>query len=250
MGLSTLQKSNITTGVNFASAACGVQSHIGQKNEHCLALDKQIDFFQEFIEENLTKVIGVEQVPLHLSNSLVFISIGGNDFLNDLPNMVGPNRTLSAEDFGNHLVDELSNRLKRLYNLGGRKFLVNNVGPIGCLPTITYKFGGQCVEEINALVVPYAKQLSVMLQQLQAQLPGSAFTGADSYKLFLNVIANPESYGIPNAKTPCCPDGGNGSQICLPKAVPCTFRNYYLFFDQAHTTEVANGVFARNCFSQ
>lgn len=64
--------------------------------------------------------------------------------------------------------------------LGARKVVMFELGPIGCIPSVTRqnKHSGKCVEEINQLVNLFNSQLRITLTTLtslsKAQLSSSA----------------------------------------------------------------------------
>lgn len=90
--------------------------------------------------------------------------------------------------------------MQRLYNLGGRKVVVFEIGPIGCIPSVTRKINhideeGKCVEEINNLAILFNSQLQKLLTNLTSTLKGSNFIIAHSFNLAYDAIVNPSSYG-------------------------------------------------------
>jgi len=62
--------------------------------------------------------------------------------------------------------------LQRMYSLGARKFLVNNIPPAGCFPSqvINMRPIGKCDEKINTRITFYSKRL-----------PGFTFIHSDLY---------------------------------------------------------------------
>lgn len=92
------------------------------------------------------------------------------------------------------MIDEL----QRLYQLDARKFIVGNVGPIGCIPyqkTINQLSENECVALPNKLAQQYNAKLKDLLQQLNENLPGSTFVYANVYDLVMEVITNYAKYG-------------------------------------------------------
>lgn len=87
--------------------------------------------------------------------------------------------------------------LQRLYSLGARKIIVFEIGPIGCIPSITrkYKHKGQCVEDKNRDVSLFNNMLPAMLQNLTSSLKGSIFVNGQAHWLGYDAIINPSHYG-------------------------------------------------------
>lgn len=89
-------------------------------------------------------------------------------------------------------------QLQRLYNLDARKFVIGNVGPIGCIPyqrTINQVNQDECVKLPNQLAVQYNGRLRDLLTELNENLPGATFALANVYDLVLELITNYAKYG-------------------------------------------------------
>lgn len=87
---------------------------------------------------------------------------------------------------------------QRLYQLDARKFVVSNVGPIGCIPyqkTINQLDQNECSDLANKLAVQYNSRLKDLLAELNDNLPGSKFVLANVYNLVMELITNYEKYG-------------------------------------------------------
>eukprot|EP00258_Populus_trichocarpa_P031963 XP_024447982.1 GDSL esterase/lipase At1g71691 [Populus trichocarpa] len=91
----------------------------------------------------------------------------------------------------------ISKRLQRLYDHGGRKFLLSNSLPLGCRPfSISQeKPTTRCVERLNKLASEFNSYLPRMLKDLESTLSGSKFVLLDVYKVFEDVFSEPASYG-------------------------------------------------------
>ncbi|KAJ6421683.1 hypothetical protein OIU84_028961 [Salix udensis] len=152
-------------------------------------------------------------------------------------------------DMGQYLAKPLSKRLEMLYDLGGRKFLVSNVLPLGCRPfSISQeKPTTRCVERLNKLASQFNNYLPQMLKDLQSTLSGSKFVLLDVYKVFEDVFSKPASYGISDISHSCCAiDSVKRIPICKNGEV-CSDRNLYAFFDAIHPTEVMNSIMISRC---
>lgn len=82
--------------------------------------------------------------------------------------------------------------------MGARKMVVAAVGPLGCIPfQLAFRFSrnGECSEKVNAEVRELNVGLLAMLNQLNAELPGSRFVYADAYKGVAELVANPSLAG-------------------------------------------------------
>ena len=89
--------------------------------------------------------------------------------------------------------------VQRLYQLDARKFVIGNVGPIGCIPyqkTINQLNENQCVDLANKLAMQYNGRLKDLLTELNGKLPGANFVHANVYDLVMELITNYDKYGI------------------------------------------------------
>lgn len=88
--------------------------------------------------------------------------------------------------------------MQRLYQLDARKFIVGNVGPIGCIPyqkTINQLAANECVSLPNKLALQYNARLKDLLQELNDNLKGATFVHANVYALVMELITNYVKYG-------------------------------------------------------
>jgi len=87
--------------------------------------------------------------------------------------------------------------LQTAYGLGMRKFIVSNMAPIGCAPSVvsSKSKAGECVQEVNTYALNFNAALKPMLQTLQSQLPNSVFLYANAYDVVKGIIDNPLKYG-------------------------------------------------------
>lgn len=82
--------------------------------------------------------------------------------------------------------------------MDARKFIIGNVGPIGCIPyqkTINQLKENECVELANKLALQYNARLKDMLAQLNKELVGAAFVHANVFDLVMELITNYDKYG-------------------------------------------------------
>ncbi|XP_028074362.1 GDSL esterase/lipase At2g23540-like [Camellia sinensis] len=134
----------------------------------------------------------------------------------------------------------------RLYKLDARKFIVGNVGPIGCIPyrkTINQLNEDECVELPNKLALQYNARLKDLLAELNDNLPGATFVHANVYDLVMELIKNYATY----ASRACCGNGGQFAGIvpCGPQSSMCSDRDKHVFWYPYHPSDAANVIIAK-----
>ncbi|KAL5825268.1 hypothetical protein ACOSQ3_021331 [Xanthoceras sorbifolium] len=220
LGLSKEEHKTLRTGVNYGSSACGILPDTGKFFGTCLSFDNQIDLFETTVKNLQPWFDGPESMANYLSKSLFFISIGSAD---------------------------------KLYDLGARKYLVNNIGMMGCSPvTLNSKIPmtATCDDEINKHAQIHNKLLSDLLQKLQSELSGSKFIKADVYKVFSDIFASPNSYGMTDTRDACCVAAEHGTRPCIRDLAPCNNRNEHVYFDPFHASESTNFILAKRCLKE
>jgi len=89
--------------------------------------------------------------------------------------------------------------LQALVNLGARKFILSNVGPLGCIPyrmTLDSTKEGQCVQSDNSLVAGFNVALKSLVDEFNGRYPNAKFVLANSYNVVSRIINNPTSFGM------------------------------------------------------
>lgn len=82
--------------------------------------------------------------------------------------------------------------------MDARKFVLGNVGPIGCIPyqkTINQLNEGECVKLPNDLAARYNGKLKDLMEELNENLHGATFVLANVYDLVMELITNYAKYG-------------------------------------------------------
>ncbi|PHT55164.1 hypothetical protein CQW23_03650 [Capsicum baccatum] len=259
------------TGLNYASGSCGILPYTGNFLGKCLHFSEQVDLFQRTVKRELPRQFDdPEELSSYLSRSIFLISTGSNDYVNNYlqPNLYGTSKDYTPESFAKLLINVLSqqfqaNHLKsncnyyssmfgqRLYELGARKVIVFEIGPIGCIPSFTKKLSHneRCAEKYNDLAVMFNNQLSDMLKNFTSTLPDSAFILGNAHWLGYDAIINPFTYGLMDPSSPCCVTWGNGTSACIPELVPCRDADKHYFWDGYHLTETMYRVIATKCFN-
>ncbi|KAJ7971134.1 GDSL esterase/lipase [Quillaja saponaria] len=243
--------STTLTGLNYASGSCGILPETGTSYGKCLSLQEQINLFEWTIERDLPK--NSTELYEYLSKSIFIFSVGSNDYINNYldTKMYDTSKHYTPQTFAQLLTDKLSQNFERMCKLGARKIIMFEVGPVGCIPSISkrHKHNGQCVEEANQFVSLFNERLPAVLQNLTSSLPGSTFVLGHSNWLGYNAIRNPSYYGLKDTSNPCCTTWGNGTSGCIPWLRACPIANEHFFWDAFHLTEAAYSVIANRCFN-
>ncbi|VVB18305.1 unnamed protein product [Arabis nemorensis] len=243
----------LLAGVNYASGGGGIMNGTGRIFVNRLGMDIQVDFFNT-TRKQFDGLLGKEKAKEYISKKSIFsITIGANDFLNNylFPLLsVGTRFTQTPDDFIGDMLEHLRDQLTRLYKLDARKFVIGNVGPIGCIPyqkTINQLNEDECVDLANKLANQYNFRLKNLLEELNKKLPGAMFVHANVYDLVMELITNYKKYGFKSATKACCGNGGQYAGIipCGPTSSLCEERDKYVFWDPYHPSEAANVIIAK-----
>ena len=87
---------------------------------------------------------------------------------------------------------------QEIYKIGGRKFGILSLGPLGCVPAMKAikKTGtGECIEEASEQAKLHNKAMSKVLHKLQNKLEGFKYSMFDVYTTFEERMDNPSKYG-------------------------------------------------------
>ncbi|XP_057763058.1 GDSL esterase/lipase At2g23540-like [Arachis stenosperma] len=245
----------ILSGVNYASGGGGILNATGNIFVNRLGMDIQIDYFN-ITRKEIDKLLGKSNGrELIMKRSIFSISVGSNDFLNNylLPLVsVGARVNQSPDAFVDEMINHFRIQLTRLYEMDARKFVVSNVGPIGCIPyqrAINQLNEDECSDLANKLAVQYNGRLKDLLAELNDNLPGAKFVLANVYDLVMELITNYAKYGLRTGSSACCGFGGQ-SQLagiipCGPTSSLCSDRYKHVFWDAYHPSEAANLILAK-----
>ncbi|KAK6129051.1 hypothetical protein DH2020_037212 [Rehmannia glutinosa] len=247
----------ILYGVNYASGMGNHECHWKNICEYIkvnrLSMDIQVDYFN-ITRKQIDQLLGPSKAKEYVTKRSIFsITIGSNDFLNNylLPVIsMGARITQSPNSFVDDLLNHLRGQLTRLYQLDARKFVIGNVGPIGCIPyqkTINQLSEVECVSLPNKLALQYNARLKDLLQELNENLEGATFVHANVYDLVMELITNYAKYGFTSSSKACCGNGGQFAGIipCGPSSSVCSDRDKHVFWDPYHPSEAANLIIAK-----
>ncbi|KAJ4783010.1 GDSL esterase/lipase [Rhynchospora pubera] len=236
--LSLPSKSNNTsvylTGVNFASGGAGILNTTN--SGACIRFDQQIDYYSA-VYGVIVQQLGTTQAQDHLSKSVFAIVIGSNELLNYAKSNSASKA--SPQQFVDSLIPTLQGQLKRIYNLGARKFVLIGTGPIGCCPALREQNKTkECNAEGNSASVLYNKAVSSLLNEMRRQYSDMSYSFVDTSIVLNQYIQQPSAYGFTEVKSACCGLGDlNAKVACLPVSTYCSNRSSHIFWDFYHPTE-------------
>ncbi|RZB64545.1 GDSL esterase/lipase isoform B [Glycine soja] len=191
----------ILKGVNYASGAGGILNLTGKLFGDRINFDAQLDNFAN-TRQDIISNIGVPTALNLFKRSIFSVAMGSNDFINNYlaPAVLIYEKNLaSPELFVTTLVSRFREQLIRLFNLGARKIIVTNVGPIGCIPSqrdMNPTAGDGCVTFPNQLAQSFNIQLKGLIAELNSNLKGAMFVYADVYNILGDILNNYEAYGV------------------------------------------------------
>ncbi|KAI3464430.1 hypothetical protein Pfo_021093 [Paulownia fortunei] len=245
--------SKIVHGVNYASGGSGILDDTGALAGNVISLNQQIRNFEEVTLPELELQLGEKSTEI-LSQFLFVVGSGGNDY--SLNYFLGlANSNVSIEAFTANLTTTLSLQLKRLHNLGARKFVLMAINPNGCSPMATARVPTRdgCVQSLNRAAHMFNAHLKNLVDAIRPQMPGSNLVFVNAYKVIRDIIRYPSSKGFHDANNSCCEvakisEGGTGV-LCKRGGSICTNRSEYVYFDGLHPTEAVNVVIATKAFT-
>ncbi|TKY70529.1 GDSL esterase/lipase [Spatholobus suberectus] len=245
----------ILNGVNYASGGGGILNATGSLFINRIGMDIQIDYFN-ITRKQIDELLGESEAREYImKKSLFSITVGSNDFLNNylLPFVsTGVRVSQNPDAFVDDMINHFRIQLNRLYELDARKFVISNVGPIGCIPyqrIINELNDDDCVDLANQIATQYNARLKDLLAELNDNLPGATFVLANVYDLVSELIRNYDKYGFTTASRACCGIGSGGQVAgiipCVPTSSLCSDRYKHVFWDQYHPSEAANLILAK-----
>ncbi|KAL8059780.1 hypothetical protein ABFX02_03G108500 [Erythranthe guttata] len=236
--------SKILHGVDFASGGSGILDVTGSIAGNVISLNQQIRNFESATLPDFELQLGEKSTKI-MSDFLFVVGSGGNDYS---LNYFRANNNITLQDFTTNLTTTLSLQLKRLYDLGARKFVLMAINPNGCSPIATASFPTRdCVRILNKAFHMFNSNLKNLVDAIRPQMPGSNLVFVNTYKVIRDIIKSPSTKGFSDVKSPCCEVGPTGV-LCKRGGLICKNRSEYVFFDGLHPTEAVNYVIANKAF--
>ncbi|KAF3448721.1 hypothetical protein FNV43_RR09434 [Rhamnella rubrinervis] len=241
-------------GVNYASAGAGVLFTSGSELGQHISLTQQIqqftDTFQQFVLS-----MGEQAATDLISNSVFYISIGINDYIHYyLRNVSNVQNLYLPWSFNQFIASIIREEIKNLYNLNARKMVVMGLAPIGCSPHYLWQYrrstNGECVEDINNMVMEFNFIMRYMIEELDQELPASNIIFCDVFEASMDILKNHERYGFNITTDACCGLGQyNGWIMCVSENMACTNASNHIWWDQFHPTDAVNAILADNVWN-
>ncbi|KAM3705379.1 hypothetical protein ACB098_03G074100 [Castanea mollissima] len=243
----------LLVGANFASAGIGILNDTGIQFVNIIRMFQQFEYFKQY-QQRLAAQIGAEQAKRRVSEALVLITVGGNDFVNNyyLVPFSARSRQYNLPDYVKYLISEFEKLLQKLYDLGARRVLVTGTGPLGCVPAelAMRSTNGGCSADLQRAAALYNPQLVQMIRGLNSKIGSDIFIAANTMLMHNDFISNPQAYGFITSKIACCGQGpNNGLGLCTVASNLCPNRDQYAFWDPFHPSEKANKIVVQQILS-
>ncbi|KAI5582032.1 hypothetical protein POPTR_007G062342v4 [Populus trichocarpa] len=216
---------DMTKGVNYASAGAGVIFSSGSELGQRISFTQQIQQFTDTLQSFILNM-GEAAANELISNSVFYVSIGVNDYIHYYLRNVSNIQNLYLPWSFNQFVAAAGNKEQNLYNMNVRKVILMGLPPIGCAPYYLWRYNsknGECIEEINDMILEYNFVMRYMIEELGLELPDAKITFCDMYEGSMDIIKNHELYGFNVTTDACCGLGKyKGWIMCFASEIACS----------------------------
>ncbi|GLT36650.1 hypothetical protein SLA2020_110130 [Shorea laevis] len=253
---------NFRHGANFATGGSTIQpvdAIIFNQGFSPISLDIQLLQFEQFRErtnelhrEGVNSNIkrGIPR-PEDFSKALYTLDIGQNDLTGAIK-LMGEKQVLASIP---GLIDQFTQAVTRLYQLGARAFWIHNTGPFGCLPQQVLDYPPKpenvdqngCIKSQNEVAQEFNRQLKERVSLLRVRLQDAALTYVDIYSAKYSLISDAMKHGFTNPLGYCCGhylnDKCSTKKIVNGTEVPrpsCSNPSAYISWDGVHYSHAAN----------
>ncbi|KAK9751147.1 hypothetical protein RND81_02G245400 [Saponaria officinalis] len=200
--------------------------------------------------------------PEDFSKALYTFDIGQNDIAL-LIALTSEDRVFQSL---HDLIDRFSPSIEQLHELGARRFVILNIGPMGCLPMYVERYPADskifddngCIKSHNEVAKEYNRLLKARVSLLRTKLEGSSIEYVDMYSAKYGLITNAKRYGFVDPLKQCCEDCMKGDEHywtrtvaeLIKEEVPtaCENPSKYISWDGMHYSDAANHWIARHIF--
>ncbi|XP_010479986.1 PREDICTED: inactive GDSL esterase/lipase-like protein 25 [Camelina sativa] len=214
-------------GANFAVADATV---LGSPPE-TMTLSQQVSKFSENKNKWTNQTCSV---------AIYLFYIGSDDYLNYAKNNPSPSDD-EKQAFVDQVITTIESQIKVVYGAGGRKFALQNLPPLGCLPSVKQASGDvqECVQLPSEMAALHNKKLLQLMVKLSRELNGFQYSFYDFFSSIQNRVIKSKTYTFETGIAACCGTGSLNGTGCSVDSV-CTKPEEYIFFDGKHLTQEAN----------
>ncbi|GAB2278037.1 hypothetical protein Dimus_012736 [Dionaea muscipula] len=208
-------------GVNFASAGAGIIFSSGSE------LGQHISFTQQIQQVTDT----CQQFMLSMAVQTRYLPWGFNHFL----------------------ATTMKQEIKNLHATSVRNIVVTGLAPMGCAPYYLWRYrskDGECISEINDMIMEFNFAMRYMVQELIQELPNANIIFCDVFEASMDIIKNFQQFGFRVSTDACCGLGKyKGWILCLSPEMACEDASIHIWWDQFHPTDKVNAILADNIWS-
>lgn len=252
MGISTsipafldpnLSSEQLKRGVSFASASSGYDEQTA-KSANVLTIPQQIEYLKHY-KIHLTRSVGPREASRIIRNSMVVISAGTNDFIQNYYFYTNRSKEFTVPQYQDYLVTLMSKYIKDIHGVGAKRFVLVGIPPMGCLPVVrTILDSKGCVSAYNDVAVSMNSKLLAELAALRKEL-GIRTAYLDIYRILTEATDSPRKYGIAEASKGCCGSGTiEFGETCKGQST-CEDPSKYMYWDAVHPTEAMYKIIAQ-----
>ncbi|KAJ9179456.1 hypothetical protein P3X46_011243 [Hevea brasiliensis] len=217
-----------TNGANFASEGATAQ----------VSLTGQVELFKKVKEIWREHIQNDTEVCRRLQKAVYFISIGAQDYIN----YESANRRILDPTLEDKVVNDISDAIKNLYDLGAWRFVVQNVAKLGDIPFARQIFDDRSREDLSTRAQAHNGILPGKLKVIKDNNPKFNYTVFDYY----TAVEKLTDYFIVHIA--CCGNSTYRGQACGSldyEFCVCGNKTAYLFFVGTHHTDAGNKVLAK-----
>uniref|UniRef100_A0A1D1ZGK4 GDSL esterase/lipase At2g30310 n=1 Tax=Anthurium amnicola TaxID=1678845 RepID=A0A1D1ZGK4_9ARAE len=249
----TLSNADMLTGVNFASAGSGFDD-VTTVLSGVIPISKQLEMFRAYLAK-LELIAGKEEATKIINSALILISEGTNDFILNYYDLQTRKVQYTMEQYQEFILQKTRDAIEELYHLGGRRFAVVGLPPLGCVPvqiTIDLEnFKRACIAEENFDTFAYNAKLQELLFEMRPSLPEGRIAYIDVLLPLLDMVTWPQKYGFEVTNKGCCATGlVEAGLLCNSLSTSCPDASKYVYFDSIHPTEKAYRVIAKQILDE
>ncbi|KAG1334964.1 GDSL esterase/lipase [Cocos nucifera] len=188
-----LSPEQLQHGVSFASASSGYDEFTASI-ANVLPFSKQLEYLMHYKIHLRTKV-GPAKTEQTVKNALLVVSAGSNDFIQNYFLFSNRSGQFTVPEYEDFLITLMFKNIKEMHKLGGTRFLVVGLPPMGCLPLVkTIVNTKKCVSSYNDAAISFNSKVVAQVHALK-EIPGVRATYLDIYRIISDATENPKKYG-------------------------------------------------------